>query len=287
MTARVHPARASALRMAAPAQGKAAFSMYDLPELQAANDALWSAIAARLRARGFARAPERLTREVPPEVLWTHPDLVLAQTCGLPLVTRLEGQVQVVATPRYRARGCDGVDHRSAVVVRSGHPARSLDDLRRGRCVVNDLASNTGMNLLRAEIAPLAQGEAFFSSVAITGSHLASATAVARGDADVAAIDCVTFAHLQRWRPELAERLRVLTWTVRSPGLPLITGLTTRPDELERLREALAEAAADPALREVRDTLLLEGFSIAPAKHYRAVLRLADIARGLGYPHLA
>jgi len=142
------------------------------------------------------------------------------------------------------------------------------------------------MNLLRAEVAPLARGRAFFSSVAITGGHLASAMAVARDDADLAAIDCVTFAHLQRWRPELVKRLRVLSWTVRSPGLPLITSLATRPSQLSSLRDVLADVAVDPALREVRDLLLLEGFSVAPAEHYRAVLRLADIARGLGYPTL-
>jgi hypothetical protein len=51
--------------------------------------------------------------------------------------------------------------------------ATSLDDLRGGRCAVNDLGSNSGMNLLRAEIAPLANGKAFFKSVLVTGSHLA------------------------------------------------------------------------------------------------------------------
>lgn len=269
-----------------PVRRKAALSMYDLPELQAANDALWTAIATRLRARQLFDAPDHLTRDVPPEVLLTHPDLILAQTCGLPLATRLERQVQVVATPLYRARGCDGIDYRSAVVVRADHPASSLDDLRGGRCAVNDLASNSGMNLLRAEIAPLAQGRAFFNSVLITGSHLASAEAVAREDADVAALDCVTFTHLQRWRPALTARLRVLSWTVRSPGLPLITSLATSAAQLAGLREILDEVAADPALHDVRDTLLLDGFRVVPAEHYRAVLRLADIARGLGYPHL-
>ena len=266
---------------------RAALSMYDLPELQLANDALWSAIVTRLQARGVIGAPEQLTRDVPPEVLWTHPDLILAQTCGLPLATRLERQVQVVATPRYRARGCDGIDYRSAVVVRADHPASSLNDLRGGRCAVNDLASNSGMNLLRAEIAPIAQGEAFFNAVIITGSHLASANAVVHGDADVAALDCITFAHLQRWRPQLTARLRVLSWTVRSPGLPLITSLATSAAQLGDLRAVLDEVAVDPALREVRDILLLDGFGVVPAEHYRAILRLGDIARGLGYPHLA
>jgi ABC-type phosphate/phosphonate transport system substrate-binding protein len=261
--------------------------MYDLPELHEANDALWAAIVARLRARNVFDAPDRLTRDVTPEALWSDPDLVLAQTCGYPLATRLEGRVRVVATPRYRARGCEGADYRSAVVVRLDSPASSLDELRASRCAVNDLASNSGMNLLRAEIAPLAGGKPFFKSVILTGSHLASAEAVAQNEADVAAIDCVTWAHLQRWRPGLTAGLRVLTWTVRNPGLPLITSLGTSPSQLAALRAVLDEAAADPALAEVRRTLLLDGFSLVPVEHYRAALRLQDIAGDLGYPLLA
>jgi ABC-type phosphate/phosphonate transport system substrate-binding protein len=261
--------------------------MYDLPELREANDALWAAIATRLRARDIVDLPDHLTRDIAPEVLWTDPDLVLAQTCGLPLATQLEGRVRVVATPRYRARGCDGADYRSAVVVRADSAVSSLDDLRAGRCAVNDLGSNSGMNLLRAEIAPLAGGKTFFKSVLVTGSHLASAEAIAEDEADVAALDCITWAHLRRWRSGLTDRLRVLTWTVRSPGLPLITSLGTSPSQLAALRAALDDVARDPDLREVRETLLLEGFSLTPAEHYRAALRLRDIAVGLGYPHLA
>jgi ABC-type phosphate/phosphonate transport system substrate-binding protein len=274
-------------RPVARGRRKAALSMYDLPELQDANDALWTAVAARLRARDVVDVPDRLTRDLPPEDLWTDPDLLLAQTCGLPLATRLEGRVRVVATPRYRARGCDGADYRSAVVVREDSPAHSLDDLRGDRCAVNDLGSNSGMNLLRAEVAPLAGGKTFFKSVLVTGSHLASAEAVAQDEADVAALDCVTWAHLQRWRPSLTARLRVVTWTVRSPGLPLITSLATSPSQLAALRAALDEVAHDPELSEVRRTLLLDGFSVTSVEHYRAALRLRDIADGLGYPQLA
>jgi ABC-type phosphate/phosphonate transport system substrate-binding protein len=261
--------------------------MYDLPELQGANDALWAAIAARLHAHNVFGVPDQLIRDRSPEALWTDPDLLLAQACGFPLATRLEGRVRVVATPRYRARGCEGADYRSAVVVRTGSLTSSLDDLRASRCAVNDLASNSGMNLLRAEIAPLAGGKPFFKSVILTGSHLASVEAVAGDEADVAAIDCVTWAHLQRWRPSLTARLRVLTWTVRNPGLPLITSLGTSPSQLAALRAVLDEVAADPTLREVRRTLLLDGFSLVPAEHYRAPLRLQDIATDLGYPQLA
>ena len=98
MTAKASSARTASVRSASPVRRKAALSMYDLPELHEANDALWAAIAARLRARNILDVPDQLTRDMPPEVLWIDPELILAQTCGLPLATGLERQVQVVAS---------------------------------------------------------------------------------------------------------------------------------------------------------------------------------------------
>lgn len=265
----------------------AALPMYDLPELQAANDALWRAIAEQLAADGVDDVPLRLTRTSDLEGLWTSPALLLAQTCGYPLVKTLGGRVQLVATPRYRAPGCEGPFRRSAVVVRAHEAAGSLADLRGARAAINDARSDSGMNLLRAAVAPLAAGQPFFQGVAVTGAHLASAEAVAWGRADVAAIDAVTWAHLRRVRPDLAWRLRVLAWTERTPGLPLITAATTDARTLAALRRALAEVAADPELANVRETLLLDGFTLLPRNYYQLTAHLEARAEALGYPTLA
>lgn len=270
-----------------PARRVAALPMYDLPELAEANDALWSALAGRLDALGVTATPPTLTRGVVPHALWTDPSLLLAQTCGYPLVTALHGQVRVVTTPRYRAQGCDGPFYRSAVVVRAGDPAYGLADLRGCRLALNEPTSNSGMNLLRAEIAPLAGGEAFFGSVELTGAHAASFEAVVAGAADVAAIDCVTYAQLRRLRPKAAGKLRVLAWTVRSPGLPLVTSKRTSFSVQRALAVAIDDVARDPALRDVRAELLLDGFNALSPAHYRAVLYLEQIAIDQGYPDLA
>ncbi len=263
----------------------AALPMYDPPELQAANDVLWAAIRVRLGCDGVD-APQCLTRGVSLGAIWSDPGLILAQACGYPLMTVLQGHVQVVATPRYGAPGCEGPFHRSAVVVRQNDLATHLADLRGRRFALNDLASNTGMNLARALIAPLSDGEAFFGAVTLTGAHADSAQAVADGLADGAAIDCVTFSLLQRLRPATTRRLRVLTWTAPSPGLPLITAVATSATTRAALGRALADAARDPALREARAELLLEGFDPLLASAYEAVLDLERSAVAQGYPVL-
>lgn len=263
----------------------ASLGMYDWPELQASNDQLWSGIAARLEAAGVD-APAALTRSEDLHAVWTSPALLLGQTCGFPLVKGLGGQVRLVATPRYAAPGCEGPFRRSAIVVRAGSPVEGLADLRGAICALNDPMSDSGMNLLRGAIAPLAREAAFFSEVVVTGSHLASAQAVAEGHADVAAIDAVSFAHLQTLRPGHARRLRVLAWTQRTPGLPLVTSAASDDATVRLLQEALAAVTADPQLAAARKALHLEGFSVLPLNYYRLTLQVEERARGLGYPTL-
>jgi ABC-type phosphate/phosphonate transport system substrate-binding protein len=258
----------------------AALPMYDFDELREATDALWSAIAYRLGPI----APAALSRGADPEQYWTDADLLLGQTCGYPLVTSLRGKVVLLATPRYSATGCDGAFYRSAVVVRAGDAANSLADLRGRVCAVNDRASNSGMNVLRAAVAPLAAGSArFFGGVVITSDHAGSIRAVAERRADVASIDCVTWAHFGHLRAAEASDLRVLTWTEASPGLPLVTSVHTAAPVRHALVRALHEVANDQALAPVREALRLEGFELLELGAYGAVLALERRAQAAGY----
>lgn len=270
-----------------PAARIAALPMYDLPGVQAATDALWRALSRRLTAAGIDGVPERLTRGVPTALLWRDPRLLLAQSCGYPLVTSLHGLVKVVATPRYRAPGCWGIFGQSAIIVRLDHPAETLDELRGSCCVVNEAASNTGMNLLRAAIAPLARGRRFFDAVLVSGSHLESVRMVAAGDGDTAAIDPVTLAHLQRLEPRLAAAVRVLDWTQPSQSLPFITSSDTDDATVNIIRAALAETALDPRLASVREALLLDGFDVVHETAYESVLEIERYAIKLGYRHIS
>jgi ABC-type phosphate/phosphonate transport system substrate-binding protein len=260
--------------------------MYDLPELQPATDALWAAIADRLHERGLS-APRSLTRGQKLDKIWTDPGLLLAQTCGYPLVTALAGKVQLLATPCYDATGCEGPLYRSAIIVHVDDPANSLSVERGKICAINATDSNSGMNLLRAEVAPLAHaGEKFFARILVTGSHASSVEAVADGHADLAAIDCVTWSHLQEKRPTATQDVRLLGWTQSSAGLPLITSRHTDAPTRQALLETLHEIAADPALAPLRKTLSLERFVELPLSAYDSILELERAAAAAGYPAL-
>jgi ABC-type phosphate/phosphonate transport system substrate-binding protein len=99
-----------------------------------------------------------------------------------------------------------------------------------------------------------------------TGSHRASALAVAEGQADWAALDAQTWAMIRRW-DDWAAGLKVVGWTRPTPALPFITAQGRDPVPL---RDALgaAVAAMSDADRAVLD---LKGIAVIPASAYLAV----------------
>jgi ABC-type phosphate/phosphonate transport system substrate-binding protein len=201
-------------------------------------------------------------------------------------MTSLRGRVRLVATPRYRATGCTGASHRSALVVRADDQREELVALRGSRCVANQRHSNTGMNLLRAAIAPLAEGRPFFENVTWSRSHGRSLAMVAAGEADLTAIDAVTYAQLGRLEPDLIRQTRAIGWTDATPGLPFITAANTDDATLDILRETLQGVAANPACAPLCDELLLDGFESLPESAYQCIIDLERHAGDFGYAEL-
>jgi ABC-type phosphate/phosphonate transport system substrate-binding protein len=261
--------------------------MYDLPELTAVTDAWWAGLRRHLMAQGFADLPAALNRAGDPVERLKADGLIFAQTCGFPLTHALQDHVQLLATPRYNAPGCAGATYVSWIVVRSGDAAKILADLRGRRVAFNDDGSQSGYNTLRKMIAPLAAGGGFFGSACASGAHRQSLAMVKAGQADVAAIDCVTFALLARYAPQEVQGLRVLCASSTAPGLPYVTAARTSKADVGRLRDGIAAAFADPELSASRAALLLEGCEILPHAAYEVISAMEAAAIASGYPRLA
>ena len=245
---------------------------------------MWSALATALAEHGVP-APAALDHRADYATVWREPGLVLSQTCGYPYATALRGADPVggdaglsgdaAATARVTARcwSC-------ARAIR----AQALADLRGRRVAFNATDSQSGYNALRAAVAPLASDGRFFAGTVVTGSHGASADAVAAGEADLCAIDCVTWAMLGRYEAARVAGLRVIGQTASVPGLPLITGMA---GSLGAVREAVTGVMIDPDLAAVREALLIEGIEIVADLDYDAILAMERQAAALGYPALA
>ena len=239
----------------------ASLPMYDRPETAAANDRLWALIRDRLR-EGSIGAPERLSRGADdPFAHWEAADLVLSQSCGFPYRSRLHGQVTLVGTPDYGVEGCAPGYYCSRIVVRADDPRGALSDFEGARLAFNDPVSQSGWAALAAHAPQLARGP-----LLCTGGHAASARAVAEGQADLAALDAVSWALIARAEP-FAAGLRVIASTPPTPGLPLITA---RGADAAALFEAVAGAIAALSERD-RAALLIRGLVRIPAEAYLAV----------------
>ncbi|RDJ05805.1 phosphate/phosphite/phosphonate ABC transporter substrate-binding protein [Rhizobium grahamii] len=265
----------------------ASLAMYvSPPPIAEATHLFWEALSKRIRGLGVD-APDSLDDDIRYDEAWVRPDLFFGQTCGYPYVQHLRGKVQLVASPVYGLAGCDGPLKCSFIIVNADSTIASVEDLRGTRAAINEPGSNSGYNLFRHFIAPHAIDGRFFSLVLETGGHRESIDAVTRGEADVAAIDCITFSNTLRFDPERVAGVRVLAETAKGPGLPFITAASTPAKDLVILRRALAETIADPNLVAVCDTLSLRSISLLGDTEYERLAELDRQAARHGYPAIA
>ena len=264
----------------------ASLPMYDFPETENATRDLWYGLAEHLRSAGIQEVPDTLTRHVHVPEHWLSPNLLLSQTCGYPFTHSLKGRVRLVATPCYDAPGCEDAEYCSILVVPASASTRSFGDLRGKRAAFTSFHSHSGFNALRALAAPLAEAGHFFGEAIQTGSHAASLELVAASKADVAAIDCVTFALLSRYRPSAVADVREVCRSASAPALPYVASGATGDRRVAQLRQGLQGAMCDAALAEPRAALLLKGVRVLPEKEYDRITEIEAVAFDQGYPEL-
>lgn len=262
----------------------AALPMYTFDT--AANAALWARITVALKAQGIADVPDQLEEPDDYFAHWLSPDLLFSQACGYPLASKLKQNVTVIGTFVYGAEGCDGPRYASAFIAPAGHPGRELPDFRGTRVAYNGMDSQSGYNCLRSAIAPLAAGQPYFSETVETGAHYRSLQAVAGGQADLAAIDCVSLAGFLRHEPYLRDKIRIIGWSERVPGLPIITRGAADAPTIAAMRRALTSVVADPDLATIRERLFIKGFAPLDFADYGLITAMEDAAVAAGYPVL-
>ncbi len=236
----------------------ASLPMYDWPEIRFSTDAFWAGLAHRAGLTG------ELDRRRPYDLLWRDPAMMFSQTCGYPFTHEFKGMLHYLATPHYAVHGCEGANYSSHIFAREALP---LTHYRNAKPAVNSLDSMSGMLALKLVFANHAIAVA---NPLITGSHVASLTAVQSGQADVCAIDAVVVALARRHRPQLLQGLHEIARSPLVPGLPFVT----RSGDVIRLRDTLRKAFSDPALAKAREAMLLTGFSILPVGAYDIILQL-------------
>ena len=221
--------------------------MYDYPHTRAANTLLWSLIREQL---GYG--PTELTHDRDPWDIWQSSELVFSQTCGLPFRAGLHDKVQLIGTPDYGLVGCPAGHYNSVIVVSSASTIGDVKSLKGQSMAYNEGLSQSGW---AAPQAHLKQANVSFETGPYTGSHKASAQAVATGGADFAAIDGLTWEMLRVNIPEVTDKIRVLDRTLPTPALPYITSM---PQDAGTIANAV-ESAIKSLPTAARETLHLKG----------------------------
>ncbi|MGB8817886.1 MAG: PhnD/SsuA/transferrin family substrate-binding protein, partial [Rhizobiaceae bacterium] len=99
----------------------------------------------------------------------------------------------------------------------------SLQALLSGlRLAYNVADSMSGYIALERDLQAQGSGLDIFSECVMSGGHRKSIRMVAAGEADVAAVDCKSWALAQSHEPA-ARALAVVGWTEKRKGLPFVT----------------------------------------------------------------
>jgi len=117
-----------------------------------------------------------------------------------------------------------------------GRAVLPLERLRGARFVYNNPDSMSGLIGITRDLEAAGEGFDIFAERVETGAHRASLRAVAEGRADVATIDCRSWALAGRYDADAVAALSVVGWTARRKGLPYITARATPPATVAVLR---------------------------------------------------
>lgn len=240
----------------------ASLMMYTRPELEAAHNHYWLLIRKFLAQSGID-SPENLDQKTKEFAVWNDPALVLSQTCGMPYRTQLHDHVTLIGTPDFGVNGCPPGYYRSALVIRRAESRTMLTEFQGACFAYNESFSQSGYAAPYWQCHPHGF---WFENRLHTKQHLQSACAVAKGHADIAAIDAVTWRLICQYE-DFAANLRVLEWTEATPALPYIAAKAAPQKEtFVAVSQAIAAlSSGDRAL------LGLKGIIYIPAEAYLAV----------------
>ena len=147
--------------------------------------------------------------------------------------------------------------------MRKGDPRTDLSAFKDATFAFNQTHSQSGYAAPFNHLAP--QG-VWFDLKFETGSHLGSARGGAEVQADIAALDAVSWRLIQRYEP-IAQKLRVIEWTTPTPGLPLITA---KQNDGEAMFAAISRAI-DQLRPDDSDALGIQGIVRIPKAEYLSV----------------
>jgi ABC-type phosphate/phosphonate transport system substrate-binding protein len=220
---------------------------------------LWRALLSAIIAKaGLAFTVIEHAAPTPIDELWRRTDLGAVFMCGLPFA-RAQPQPVLVAAPVPSPTEFGGeARYWSELVVREDSESRTVSDTFGGRIAFTVPESQSGCAAALSYFMSADREPPLYRElIAPTVTPLGALFAVIRGAADIAPIDSYAFKLLQRYRPDLTSRLRVVARTAPTPIPPLVASWPG----FDSLQAAFLEAHRSASMMSLMDGLLLQRFA--------------------------
>jgi ABC-type phosphate/phosphonate transport system substrate-binding protein len=240
----------------------ASLRMYEWPHMRSALDRYWELIRAELNQVGLP-APLKLDLELNEQAAWTRPDLCFAQTCGMPFRTQLHDKVTLIGTPDFGVPECPAGFYNSVFIVGVDDKRDTIFDFSDALFAYNSTGSQSGFAAAYEHTNELGF---WFERRIASGGHAMSAEMVAKGQADIACLDAVSWRLIQRYAP-FAESLRIISTTKPTPGLPYISALgVDQPIMFTAIEKAINKLRPDD-----QQVLVIKGLEWISPNIYQSV----------------
>jgi phosphonate transport system substrate-binding protein len=200
--------------------------------------------------------------------------LEFAWICGYPFIQKRDPEfLELLAVPVYKGEPL----YQSFIIVQRDSPYTTLEDLRGKVFAFSDPESNSGFLYPQSVLASQRETPAsFFRQTFFTFNHAETIEAVAEQVADGGAVDSYIWDYLITYRPEIAEKTRVIQQSPSFGFPPLVSRLGVEQGLVERMRGVLVEMAADPEGAAFLEGLKLDGFGTYPPTVFDSIRVMAD-----------
>lgn len=200
--------------------------------------------------------------------------LEFAWLCDYPFV-HLKKLVRLLAVPLNQDRPY----YRSYLIVGADRPrVASMADLRNSVFAFADPYSNTGYLAPRYRVREMGEDPAtFFRQTFFTWSHRKVVDAVARGFADGGAVDSFVWDTLDKLRPEMTRRTRIVERSAEFGFPPFAAHRSVGNEDFARMQKVLLGMSGNPEGRALLQRLNLTGFIVGTPALYDDVARMMRV----------
>ena len=205
-------------------------------------------------------------------------NLDFAWICGFPYVQKRDPEfIKLLSVPVYKGNPL----YHSFIIVHKDSPYQSLDDLKDKTFAYSDPESNSGY--LYPQYLLTQQGtskESFFRQTFFTYNHAETVDAVAEQFADGGAVDSYIWEYLKEFRPEIADKTRVINQSPAFGFPPLVSRRGVDLEMIWHMKRAIKGMNDDPNGQKFLKGLKLDGFGESPPSLFDNIREMVLKTRG-------